>query len=208
MRPPTCPDCKRAGRTRFYSHLVDCLSQDKLHAEQKKFKAAKRELQQQEHDLVTARRQLEDIHSQSTDASWQVRTMMEEQVINQDGAEARERIVDQHKAIVRALSLVIDRHMSQLQAEKVAALDADGDGIIDEVPFEEQYATVMFPDVGGEVLIRINEQYTFDQLLDDSCRRVATPVQLPTSKRLWLPYLLRAHLCADTLGNGSQAWSS
>ena len=54
-------------------------------------------------------------------------------------------------------------------------LDPDGDGEMNEIPYDEQYVTVMFPHLSEEVLIRTTKSHTFGMLMDDACRHAASP---------------------------------
>lgn len=90
---------------------------------------------------------------------------------------ARSNAVDEQAPINRALTQVVDRHVSRLKAEVAMGhlVDEDGDGEVDEVPFNEQYVTVIFPEIGEELVVRITKAHTFDQLVGDACRHVAMP---------------------------------
>ena len=74
----------------------------------------------------------------------------------------------------RSLTAVIDHHLVRLHEQSEQAVfhmhDKDGDGQIDEMPLELQQVAVVYPGASDEAIIRLYEQYTFDQLLNDASR--------------------------------------
>ena len=164
------PPHRLARRPR--SWLTCAVRQDTLHDSQKTARQQARELKQEEQELVSAQDQLRDIVSQCEDASVDLRLFMAAESERSLSVAARHNAVDEQAPINRALAQIVDRHVTRLKVEMTQGRgnDEDGDGRIDEVPLEEQYVAVMFPELGEEVVVRITKAHTFDQLLDDACR--------------------------------------
>ena len=153
-----------------------CCRQDSLEESQKRAKKQARELQDLVEELDSAQNQLRDINGQCSDASVELQLFMSAASERKLGREARHNAVDEQAPINRALTQVIDRHVGRLKHEMaMGRLDPDGDGEIDEIPFDEPYVTVMFPHVGEEVVVRTTKSHTFEMLMDDACRHAALP---------------------------------
>ncbi len=153
-----------------------CCRQDEREDSQKRAKKQARELQDLDEELDSAQHQLRDINSQCSDANVELQLFMSEASERRLAKAARHNAVDEQAPINRALTQVIERHVSRLKNEvAMGRLDPDGDGEIDEIPFDEQYVTVMFPHVGEEVVVRTTKTHTFEMLMDDACRHAASP---------------------------------
>ena len=157
-------------------------AQDTLEDAQKRAKKQARELQDLEEELESAQNQLRDINSQCSDANVALQLYMSLDSERKLAARARQHASDEQAPINRVLTQVIDRHVSRLKREmEMGRLDPDGDGEVNEIPFDEQYVTVMFPHLSEEVLIRTTKTHTFGMLMDDACRHAASP-HCPISK--------------------------
>jgi hypothetical protein len=153
-----------------------CCRQDTLEDAQKRAKKQARELQDLEEELESAQNQLRDINSQCSDASVELQLFMSLESERKLAARARQHASDEQAPINRVLTQVIDRHVSRLKREmEMGRLDPDGDGEMNEIPYDEQYVTVMFPHLSEEVLIRTTKSHTFGMLMDDACRHAASP---------------------------------
>ena len=151
-------------------------AQDTLEDAQKRAKKQARELQDLEEELESAQNQLRDINSQCSDANVALQLYMSLDSERKLAARARQHASDEQAPINRVLTQVIDRHVSRLKHEmEMGRLDPDGDGEVNEIPFDEQYVTVMFPHLNEEVLIRTTKTHTFGMLMDDACRHAAPP---------------------------------
>ena len=157
-------------------------AQDTLEDAQKRAKKQARELQDLEEELESAQNQLRDINSQCSDANVALQLYMSLDSERKLAARARQHASDEQAPINRVLTQVIDRHVSRLKREmEMGRLDPDGDGEVNEIPFDEQYVTVMFPHLSEEGLIRTTKTHTFGMLMDDACRHAASP-HCPISK--------------------------
>ena len=153
-----------------------CCRQDTWEESQKRAKKQARELQDLVEELDSAQNQLRDINSQCSDVSVELQLFMSADSERRLAKAARHNAVDEQAPINRTLTQVIDRHVSRLKDEMtMGRLDPDGDGEIDEIPFDEQYVTVMFPHLGEEVVVRTTKLHTFEMLMDDACRHAASP---------------------------------